>query len=169
MRTTRQTAVVARQDAGFSLTEMLVTITLMGVAVVAVISGLQATIRSSVIDRDHATAFAWLQAASDEIYRETRVSCTAGHAAAISAYDTAAQNAPVPPVWASLTPAPTVEVIDVEYLGRANPGDDFGWSDAYCFEGGAFASSPLYTQRVTIRVTSHDGKITRTLQTVKSE
>lgn len=155
----------AKGDQGLSLIEILVTLSLMGMTVVAVLSGLQATIRASVIDRDHATAFAWMQTASDEIHRATRTPCTAGTAE--SDYDAIAQAVPPPPVWASLSP--TIEVISVEYLGKTNVDDDFEWSSAFCFEGGLYVDSPLYTQRVTLRVTTHDGKTVRTLQMVKSE
>lgn len=153
------------RDRGFSLVEVLVTVVLLGSGVVAVLSGLQMTIRASVIDRDHATAFAWMQTASDEIHRAPRESCTTGNA--IAAYDAVAQTIPPPPVWASLSP--TIEVINVEYLGKNNEDDPFEWSSSFCFEGGTYADSPLYTQRVTLRVITHDGRFVRTLQMVKSE
>ncbi len=155
-------------DRGFTLVEILVTIVLMGMTVVAVLVTLQTTIKATVIDRDHATSFAWLQAASDEIYRVPRVPCTDGQAAAISAYDAAAKSVDRPPAWVD-EPTAVIQVTTVEYLGKADPDAVFEWDAGYCFEGPGFETSRLYTQRVTIEATSPDGELVKTLQMVKSE
>jgi type II secretory pathway pseudopilin PulG len=154
------------RDIGFSMVEMLVTIVLMGMTVVAVLVGVQTTIHATVVDREHAIAFSWLQSASDEIYRTTRVPCTSGRPAAIAAYDTAAKSVSKPSAWSN---AATIAVTDVEYLGKVGVDDDFEWSPTFCFEGTGYETSPLYTQRVTIQVTSADGGIVKTIQMVKSK
>jgi prepilin-type N-terminal cleavage/methylation domain-containing protein len=155
--------------AGFTLIEVLVVITLMGIAVVAVLAGMRATIRSTIIDRNHAVAFAWLQAASDEVYETPRVPCTSGQAAAQSTYELAAKNAAVPPVWSGTSAK--IEVTKVEYLGRVTVDSAFEWGTSFCFEGVGteYEDSPLYTQRVTLRATSPDGALVQTLEMVKSE
>ncbi len=114
------------------------------------------------------SAFSWLQAASDEIYRDPRVPCTAGRPAAIAAYTAAAQSAPRPVSWAT-EPGAVITVTNVEYLGRTTPDANFEWDAAFCFEGGIYVNSPLYTQRVTIQATSPDGRMVKTLQMVKNE
>ena len=157
------------RDNGFSMVEMLVTIVLMGMTVVAVLVGVQTTIHATVVDREHAIAFAWLQSASDEIYRTTRVPCTSGRPAAIASYDTAVKDenkVSRPSAWSA---AADIAVTDVEYLGKVGVDDDFEWSPTFCFEGPGYETSPLYTQRVTIQVTSADGGIVKTIQMVKSE
>ena len=156
-----------RTDAGFSLLEILVTLSLMGITVVAVLAGLQTTIRGSVTDRDHATAFSWLQSASDEIYRVDREPCTSGQAATIATYDTAANSVQIPPVWS--TTGATISVIDVEFLGKTGVDADFEWSSGFCFEGAGYLDSPLYTQRVTLEVIGPNAKFVRTMQMVKSQ
>lgn len=155
------------RDHGVTLVEMLVTISLLGLVVVAVLVALATTTTASAVDRDHAVSFSWLQAASDEIYRDPRVSCTLGRPAALAAYDAAAKSAPRPTRWAS-NPSAVIAVTNVEYLGRTSPDDAFEWDAAFCFEGGAFANSPLYTQRVTIQVNAPGGLV-KTLQMVKNE
>jgi type II secretory pathway pseudopilin PulG len=153
-------------DAGVTLTEIIVTIALMGFAVTAVMIGLRTTISASSTDRDHAVAFSWLQAASDEIYRGDRVPCDDGRDLAISSYTTAARRADPPPAWSDTDAS--IRVIDVEYLGRTDPDAEFDWDASFCFEGTGYESSPLYTQRVTIETTGPGGNIVRTLQMVKS-
>lgn len=155
-------------DEGFSLVEILVTIVLMGTTMVAVLLSLQTTIRATVVDRDHATSFAWLQAASDEVYRAPRIACTEGQAAAMNAYDVAAKSVDRPPAWVG-EPTATIRVKTVEYLGKDDPDAVFEWDATYCFEGVGFEDSRLYTQRVTIEATSPDGGLVKTLQMVKSE
>lgn len=165
-----------RRDAGNSLAEMLVVIVLMGLVVTAVLAGFRVSVRASTTDRNHATAFAWLQAASDDIYSGARVPCTTdgqGRTDAMAAYSSLAQGSTVPPSWSksdgTAIELASIKVIDVEYLGRVNVDDDFQWSPTFCFEGGAFVGSPLFTQRVTIEVTFPNGDTRQTLEMVKSE
>lgn len=171
-----ETAPARPPDHGISLVEMVVAIALMGLTVTAIVSGLRVSIIASSEDRDHATAFVWLQAASDEIYAGPRVACTAdgsGRLTAISTYSASARNADLPPAWRRSDGTPIgaagVRVVDVEYLGRIGVDDDFDWAPDFCFEGTGFDDSPLYTQRVTVEVTFPNGTSTQTLQMVKSE
>jgi type II secretory pathway pseudopilin PulG len=158
-----------RRDGGNSLIEMLVVIVLMGMVVTAVLAGIRVSIRASSVDRDHAAAFAWLQAGSDAVHNAPRVPCTAdgqGRIQAMAAYDALVKTVPPPPVWNGKG---SIAVANVEYLGRAGVDDDFSWSPAFCFEGGAFVDSPLYTQRVTIEVGLPNASSVQTLEMVKSE
>lgn len=155
------------RDGGFSLVEMLVSIVLLGLTVTAVLATMRVTVRASVVDQDHAIAFEWLQSASDQIYQDPRVPCTSGQANAISAYTASAQSVARPPAWDATSAA--ITVTNVEYLGRTTPSADFEWSPTFCFEGGVYLNSPLYTQRVTLEVTSPRGDVIETLEMVKSE
>lgn len=156
-------------DGGNSLIEMLIVIVLMGMVVTAVIAGIRVSIQASSIDRDHAAAFAWLQAGSDAIHNGSRVPCTAdgqGRIQALADYDALVRAVPPPPIWNGKG---SIAVTDVEYLGRAGVDEDFSWSPSFCFEGGTFADSPLYTQRVTIQVQFPNASSVQTLEMVKSE
>lgn len=154
------------RDVGQSLIEVLIVILLMGLVVTAILGALRVTTQASGIDRDHAIAFSWLQAASDEIYRQPRVPCNTA-TDPIATYTSYAQAATRPPSW--VTSAAHIEVISVEYLGRSTPDADFEWDASFCFEGGVYLESPLYTQRVTIEATSPSGDLVKTLQMVKNE
>lgn len=158
------------RDAGETLIELLIAIVLLGMTVVAVLSGLQTVVKAGTVDRDHAQSFEWLQAASDAVYQSDRVPCTsdgAGRLAAIASYDAAANTATVPPVWDGTNA--NIVVTNVEYLGRLSVSDDFEWGESFCFEGAGFIDSPLYTQRVTIEVTPPNATRSQTLEMVKSE
>lgn len=155
-----------RRDDGVSLIEVLVAIVLIGTVVTAILVSLRTSTKASAIDRDHAIAFSWLQAASDEIYRQPRVPCDTA-VDPIATYTDYARDAVRPPRWE--TSAAHIEVTNVEYLGRFNPDADFEWDASFCFEGGIYLESPLYTQRVTIQATSPDGEIVKSLQMVKNE
>lgn len=156
-----------KRDQGVTLVEIVIAVVLLGLTVTAVLVAVRTTTSATAVDRDHAIAFSWLQAASDEIYRDARVPCTAGIAAAVSAYDAAAKSAPRPPSW-STNPSATIAVTNVEYLGRSSPDDEFEWDASFCFEGGIYVDSPLYTQRVTITAVAPGGLV-KTLQMVKNE
>jgi len=152
------------------LVESLVAVVLMGLTVTAVVGSVRMTAQASALDRDHAIAYEWLHAGSDEIYRRDRLPCDANTNLEIQTkYDEYANAVERPAQW-DVASGATIVVENVEYLGRASQSDDFEWSDAFCFEGGSeYAESPLYTQRVTLRATDPAGDITRTLQMVKSE
>lgn len=155
------------RDAGVSLIELLVAIVLIGIGVVSIVVALQVTTTASGIDEDHAVSFAWLQAASDEVYRIPRLSCDGNSAATIRAnYNAAIQspNVPKPDSWPAATTA-SITVTEIQFLGKASPDDEYEWGN-YCLEGGVYANSPQYTQRVTIRSISPKGLV-KTLQMVK--
>ena len=160
---------VRATDRGNTLIEMLIVIVLMGMVVTAVLVGIRVTILASSTDRDHAAAFAWLQAGSDAIYNRPRIPCTAdgtGRVQAMNQYDAAVKLVPPPPIWNGKG---SIRVTNVQYLGRAGVDNDFSWSPTFCFEGGTFVNSPLYTQRVIIEVTLPNAASVQTLEMVKSK
>jgi type II secretory pathway pseudopilin PulG len=162
----RDAAVVSpRGDRGSSLIEILVSMVILSTGVIGVLTALATSIHASAVDKDVATAYEYVQAASDEIYETDRVPCYQGLPAVQAAYDAAVKLAPVPPGWTK-----TATVTNVEFLGKAAVNDPFSWG-AFCFESSdplnQYFTSPLYTQKVTFTVTDPRGFI-RTLQVVKS-
>ena len=158
------------QDRGTSFVELLVSIMLLGTAVVAILVTLRTSTHATAIDLSQAKAYEWVQSVSDQIYDTPRVPCySGGSAAAISAYQSAANGAAKPPGWSS----GTVTVTKVEFLGRALTTDPFSWSSAFCFESATttdpYYTSPLYTQRVTFTVNGPPNTTSVTMQVVKSE
>ena len=144
------------------------TVVLLGLAVTAILAAVQTTTVASAIDEDHATAFTWLQAASDEIYRSDRMPCdTNARADIIAAYDSYAKTAPRPKKWLT-TPGAAIAVTNVQFLGKPNADAEYEWGNSYCLEGGAYVNAPQYTQRVTIQVITPRGLV-KTLQMVKGK
>jgi type II secretory pathway pseudopilin PulG len=103
------------RDAGMSYVELLVGIVLLGTVVVAVLTGVQSTIVASRINRDHSTATAWLQSASDVLYGVTRIDCgnapITNEAAVIAAYNSIARSTPNSEGW----PPDRISVTDVKF------------------------------------------------------
>ena len=63
------------RDRGVSLIEILIAVVLLGLGVTAMLGTLMVTIQASATERDHANAHAWLQTASDALYRVQRMQC----------------------------------------------------------------------------------------------
>lgn len=161
----------SRRDPGTSLIEILISVVLMGTVVVAVLVALQVTTIGSRVDRDQANVYAWLQAASDEIYMAPRMSCAGNtRAQIISHYDLIAKRAAAPPEW---THEASIAVEKVQFLGRSTRDGQFTWDDNFCFEstspGGTYYESPLLTQKITIVARAPGGGVSATLETIKSE
>lgn len=166
-----------RRDAGTTFVELLVAIVLIGTSVIATLAALQATTRATITDRDHAKSLEWLQAAADEVYNAPRVACYAqsspGASAnqAIADYETAVQSAQRPAGWDTAT----IDVVAVQFIGRASSSDPYSWSEGFCLESnpstcpsGTYCNSPQTAQKVTLRVVSPSGLV-KTLDTVKGD
>lgn len=164
----RRSQSVSHPDSGVTFIELLVAVVLLGTGVIAVVIGLQAATTASVIDAEHAQAFAVLHDASDVVFDAERLSCENGEAALVAAYGAGlASQVEYPDGWS----VANVEIIKIEFLlaqevdGRTT----FTWSTS-CSEGvqGSidYTDVPLRSQKVTIRVTTPDG-IVKTLDTVK--
>lgn len=164
-----------RPDRGNTFSEILVAIVLMGTAIVAVIGGIRGVISASKANEEQARVEAVLTSASDRLRAADYVPCPDvdgdyGHlsAAAAAAVD-----------W----PASTVEIVDVEFWdasagGTTATGDeieaDGAWSsvNSLVTASGCQPDINLTTsrtlQKLTIEVTSPDGRLTRSIEVVKS-
>jgi prepilin-type N-terminal cleavage/methylation domain-containing protein len=143
--------------AGFTLIEVLVAVSLMGLAVVGTLRAMDAGISGSARHREHATALAWLQTTSDVLVNPlvTPIEpCTLGIAGVAEAYRLAlsAQDLPVPDGWA-------LPSIGVQFWD----GTRFQPTNAGC------RSPDPQLQLITLAVTSPSGQVTRSLEVVKSD
>lgn len=150
-----QPAEASRRDAGFSLVEMIVTIALIGVAIIPIMVAAYAMVKNSTYNRNATRVETVLSNAADRVNR-------AGGNCDYSAYWTAAVQAAK---WAP-------EQMSVQYewyepgVNAAAPGvwhsDTDGCPDATGY-------TDELVQRMTMTLTSPDGNVSRSVQVVKSK
>jgi hypothetical protein len=137
-------------DAGVTLIDVVVAITLLGLAAVAVLGAFATLSVTSSRHRDLADVQSVLASAAEMVTAPgtLRVAC-----ATPSSYQAAARNAVQPASW----PASTVGVTAVQYFDGAN----FG---ATCYDAKGF-----HLQKVTISVTSMNGRTTQSVDVYKGD
>lgn len=141
----------ARHDDGFSLVEMVVTITLMGLAMIPLMVAALSLVKNSSYNRTATRVETVLSNAADRVNRATE-SCdyTIYYEAAVQAE-----------VWAESQ----VSVSYAWYTPGASATTSGTWQAGACPVSGI---SDDLVQRVNITVTSPDGRISRSVQVVKS-
>lgn len=152
-----------QRDVGLSLVEVIISVVLLGMAVVAVVTALRVTVTGSAIERDHARSHQLLQSAAGVVQSTARISCEGasgektmryGYQAALESPTAGVQ---VPDGWGAwtVTVLPSVEVWDGTHYWQP------GQSPQNCYE-------PAYQlQLITLEAKSPDGRIVRTRQVVK--
>jgi prepilin-type N-terminal cleavage/methylation domain-containing protein len=151
------------RDRGVTFVELLVAIVLLGTVVVATLTGLRAAIIGTEVDEDHARAYAWLQAASDEIYAATYLPCHVNTNVVIkNQYQLAVATASRPADWTVASGA-TITIDTVQYLSRSVSNDLWG---AICASGNA--GSPVYPQLIKITVKDPSLQFSATIEVIKS-
>ena len=155
------------RDDGFSLIETIVAVSLMGVAAVAILGGLWTAVRVSSVGNDKAKAEAVLSSAADRLTGWAYLPCPEEDVS--GGYLPVVQAAPATVDW----PGSVVTILDIQYW--APTGDSSGsWSNENGLGGsdcnpavGLTNSRTL--QKVTLRVTSPDGRTVRQLEVVKND
>jgi prepilin-type N-terminal cleavage/methylation domain-containing protein len=154
-------------DGGFSLIEMIVAVSLMGIAAVSILGGLWSATRVSRIGNDKAKVEAVLSSATDRLTGWAYLPCPA--ADANGGYLPVVQAASATVGW----PSSTVAILDITYWSPT--GDATGsWSATNGLAGADCNPAVGLTnartlQKVTIRVTSPDGRTSRQLEVVKND
>lgn len=142
-----------RRDAGISLIEVVIAISLVGVAVVPLMLAGVASVRTSSQTHTVAQVETVLVNAADRVNRASE-SCD---------YDVYVEAAALETGWAPDRASATYQY----YVpGDNSPIEAGTWVNGAC--PGAQRPEAL-VQKVTIKVTSPDGKVTRTLVVVKSD
>jgi type II secretory pathway pseudopilin PulG len=103
-------------DRGVTYVELLISIVLIGTAVVATLVAVRTVTIATRIDADQTRARTHLLTAADQIHQ--------------AGYDVCATTYPVTLV---LPPLHSVVIADVQFAGRVDIADDYTWLDA-CFE-----------------------------------
>lgn len=144
---------------GMSFIEVLVSVVLLGTAIVAVLAGMRATIMGSAIERDHARAQQWLQSSSEYLNDVVYDGCTTTNTAALitANYQNLLRTNPtatatVPQGW---SPSQISIPSAVQFGG---PGGVYG---STCFR------PDINRQLIRIRVRDLNGDIVETVDVVK--
>lgn len=167
-----------RRDRGATFIELLVAIVLLGTTVTAVLVALQASTVASTTDAEHARAFIYIHEASDAVFLVERMSCLGvTEADLIAYYESAFVGLTTPEGWSGVSP----EITKIEFLNASDTTGStvYTWGPL-CYEGPVdadgsgtidpdedFSDTPLYSQKITISITSPDGDLTKSLETVK--
>ncbi len=140
-------------DGGFSLTEIVMTISVLSIVVVPTLTSVISAIRAGSLNDDLASVHTVLLNAADRVNRAPK-SCD---------YTLYAQAAAQTQGW----DASTATVVQQHFVPGANPTVQGTWAPLACASG--TTPPPLAVQLVTITISSPDGAVHKTMQVVKSD
>ena len=145
------------RDRGFSLIEIIITVTLTAIVVVAILNAVSTMVSSSATSRSAAQVETAIVNAADRVNRAPK-RCD---------YTIYAQAAVLTQGW----PASTATVTHQYYIPGADATSTGSWAEGPAGTPGCPGPAPadLLVQRVTISLTSPDGRVSRTIQVVKSD
>lgn len=156
-------------DAGYTLVEVVITITLLSIVVVGVLAGVQGSIRASVVARQNAQIQTVLLNAADRVNRAPKGCGHMADGAYVSHYRPYVMAA----VWLQWPEYDgEVTVRERYYVPPAALPDDPNlgvsgtWTDGACSQD---VPQALEVQLVTITITAPVGGATRTIEVVKSD
>jgi prepilin-type N-terminal cleavage/methylation domain-containing protein len=141
-----------RNDAGFSIVEIVVTIAIMSVVVLAVLVGVITTIDASSRTRGLAQLETVIQNAADRVNRATP-GC---------GYQLFAEAAARTQGW----PATSVTVVEKHYVPGATAALAGSWVPNAC---SGTTITPLLVQMVTVTITNPETGATKSIDVIKSE
>ena len=150
----RGTGSRARRDDGLSLIEVVISITLLGMGVAAMLTTLAVTVNASATERDHANAHAWLQSATDVLYGEDRADCD--DPTLEDQYRAVIATTQDPEGWWETTSPGSIELVSPVLF----------W-DGNIYQSTCYDDEGVGLQLITIRVMNPDGDIVETVEVVK--
>ena len=151
-------------DAGFTFVEILVSILLLGMAVLSMVTLVLTSVQASTLARDRAKAHAWLQSAADVLYGAPREDCgisptvasptgTSREPQVRVAYESVVRAISAPQGW------PTGNISIVEPV--------LFWDGSERYQSTCYDDSGVSLQRITIEVRGLNGRVVESVQVVK--
>jgi type II secretory pathway pseudopilin PulG len=142
------------RDGGFSVVEVIMTITLVAIAIIPLMDATITSIRASTVAREAAEVETVLANASDRVNR----------APTLCNYDIYVEAAALSKGWPADHATATYQYYEPGASALAS--DPGSWQSGACPGN---ARTPRLIQLVTISVTSESGKVTRSVKVVKSD
>jgi prepilin-type N-terminal cleavage/methylation domain-containing protein len=142
----------ARRDRGYTLIEVVVTVTLMALVVAPILAAVATAVRESSRSRSAAQVETTIVNAADRVNRAPKV-CD------YNVYVKAAVRAQQ---WSP----DTATIVEEHYVPPADLEDQGQWAAGACE---IETATDLLVQRITITITSPDGNVSRQIQVVKSD
>lgn len=153
-------------DGGFSLVETVMAVALLGIAAASILGGLWTAIRVSRVGNDVAKVEAVLSSAADRLTGWVYLPCPEQDAA--GGYLPVVQAASGAVSW----PASTVAITEIRYWSPSSSSTGSWGTEngigAECNQAVGLSTSRVL-QKITLRVTSPDGRSTRALEVVKND
>jgi prepilin-type N-terminal cleavage/methylation domain-containing protein len=150
------TAAPSDREDGFTLIELLMSIMILGLVFVAILGAMAATVMASDVHRKQATTDAVAVSAAERL--KSRDLLYVGCALKTDAsYLVAARSAVVPSGW---DPVATISISDISYETRDAAGASFG---STCYD-----ANGIKIQKITVAVTSPDGRTSASVVLVKN-
>ena len=148
-----------RRDTGATFIELLVSIVLLGTAIVGTLAAVRASVIGSRVERDHAMAHQWLQSASEVVRGTSRLGCDVLSETQIrTSYEsTIRSEAPAPAGWNDST---LIEIV---------PPIRFWDGAAYLDPPNCYETEERYLQLINLQVSNPAGDIIETVQVVKHD
>lgn len=153
-------------DRGITLVEILVSVVLIGTAVVATLTTLRVSITAGTVHRDHSNAHAWLQSASDVLYAQKKEDCDTaaadgGKSAILAKYQPVVDVVANPETWANSQ----IRIVDLKFWNASDTDND-GIVE-YRFGTVCQDSINLALQQLTLEVRSPNGRIIEQVELIK--
>ena len=148
-------------DAGFSLIEILISIAIMGIAMVAVLGALATQVKGAGLHRDESNAGSVVASAAEQVQAVTYAACTAS-TSPLASYQTAARQAALPSDWQTkgLNAASAISVTGITYWN----GSSFSTS---CVVDPTDTAGLLQIQLVSLRAAGPGAGAAETLDVIK--
>lgn len=145
------------RDHGFSIVEIVIAIVLMGTVVIAVLNAVSTSVKASSLSRSAAQVETAVVNAADRVNRAPK-RCD---------YTIYVQAAVQTEGW----PPETASVTQEYYVPGPDATAEGTWATGATGSSGCSGPAPtdLLVQRVTISITSPDGKVRREIEVVKSD
>jgi type II secretory pathway pseudopilin PulG len=154
-----------RADRGYTLIEQLIGIALMGTIVMAIMGGMWAVVRVSVMNDERAKVQAIIGGAGDRLTNYAHVKCPEQDT--LNTYLNEVRAAADTVGW----PHSTVEITDYRYF---HP-DTGTWEDTYSWQSSDCTTNPVFLtrektiQKITITVTAPNGGYSQSIDIVKAD